>query len=338
MNNIQNNFNKPLLKTPHNFTNQIGYDIDVKFKKELISFIYNHVNFKFVRSLLMKTEEHAQQLKQQHFITPNFQGYNYMLIFKMLSDNVMNIYFVNRMDLKYDVNDIDINNTKIYKINIKNVDIDLKNFNDTIINGKIIFKKEKKIFLINDIYLYKGQRFITYKINDKLSIIDKELDLIIKYFDDSFTIKLIKLYKNEDISDLVYNKIKQSEFKINGLMFLPIRSGKTLIYINENEFNEIKNTNNNNMQNNETNNNVLNVHISKCENINKQQLLIQKTQIIDVYEVYSLDKNVRYGICAIPNMKLSRYMREYFKKNAQLINECEYNEKFSKWIPIIKID
>ena len=43
------------------------------------------------------------------------------------------------------------------------------------------------------------------------------------------------------MSDLVYNKIRNSDFKINGITFLPIRSNRVYIYINDTEFENIKN-------------------------------------------------------------------------------------------------
>ena len=41
-------------------------------------------------------------------------------------------------------------------------------------------------------------------------------------FSSNFNVKLIKLYKYNDMNDLIYNKIRNSDFKINGLIFLPI--------------------------------------------------------------------------------------------------------------------
>ena len=66
-----------------------------------------------------------------------------------------------------------------------------------------------------------------------------------------------------------------------------------------------------------------------------RELLLQKTLIIDVYEVFTLDKSFRFGICHVPNIKLSHKLREYFDNNNQLITKCIYDNKFSKWIPLI---
>ena len=67
----------------------------------------------------------------------------------------------------------------------------------------------------------------------------------------------------------------------------------------------------------------------------KRELLLQKTQMVDVYEVFNLDKTIRFGICAIPNMELSFKLRIHFDSKDQLITNCEFDDKFSKWKPIM---
>ena len=57
--------------------------------------------------------------------------------------------------------------------------------------------------------------------------------------------------------------------------------------------------------------------------------------IVDVYEVFTLDKSARLGISCIPNLKMSNYLEDYFKINNQLIIECEFDNKFSKWKPLL---
>jgi hypothetical protein len=134
------------------------------------------------------------------------------------------------------------------------------------------------------------------------------------------------------MSDLVYNKIRNSDFKINGIVFLPNRSWIIYIYINDYEFDSIKNS-----PNLEVIHNVTNVKIPLNCNLQKRELLLQKTQIVDVYEVFTIDKTIRFGVCAVPNMHLSFKLREYFNTKDQMITECEFDNKFSKWKPIFMI-
>lgn len=306
----------------------IGQDLEYRYKKELLDYLYINLDLYGIRFCIMKTTEHAQQLKQQPYhITPHFHGYNYFLVFKKLSDNITRAYLVFRMDLKFTINDINPNNVKIYRLNTVNYNID--DYDNTIIDGKLVYKKEQKIFLINDLFYFGGQKYLSMKILDKFDIIDPYIQQINEILNYIFDIKLIRIYKNSDMNDLVYNKIKNSDFKINGLVFIPHRTGKILIYINDPEFENIKNTPSLDLVSN-----ITNVKFSNNTKLNKQTLLLQKTQIIDVYEVFTLDKTYRFGICCIPNIELSHKLREYFKKSDHLITECEFNNKFLKWQPI----
>jgi hypothetical protein len=251
-----------------------------------------------------------------------------MLIFKKLSDNITKAYLVYKMDLKFNRNDIDLKYVKIYKLNMINKNID--DYDNTIIDGKLVYKKDQKIYLINDIYYFGGEKYLSMKIIDKFEIIDQyiqEINQILNYLLD---IKLIRIYKNSEMNDLVYNKIKTSDYKINGLVFIPYRTGKMLIYTNEAEFENIKNSPNLDIVSN-----IKNIKFSVENNLKNQTLMIQKTQMIDVYEVFTLDKTYRFGICCIPTIELSHKLRDHFKTSDFLITECLFNNKFLKWMPII---
>ena len=58
---------------------------------------------------------------------------------------------------------------------------------------------------------------------------------------------MCRLYNFSELPDLIFNKLKTTELKINGLMFLPEYTGKYYIYTNDNEFDELKNNSNNNV-------------------------------------------------------------------------------------------
>jgi hypothetical protein len=151
-------------------------------------------------------------------------------------------------------------------------------------------------------------------------------------FSSNFNVKLIKLYKYNEMNDLVYNKIRNSDFKINGLIFLPIRSGRVYIYINDTEFDTIKNS-----PNLEVITDVTNIKLSQNMDvqIQEKELLLQKTQIVDVYEVFTIDKTCRFGISSIPNIEISHKLRKHFNNNDQLIIKCIFDNNFLKWKPII---
>jgi hypothetical protein len=235
------------------------------------------------------------------------------------------------MDLKFNRQDVNNTNTKIYTLELTDENsINIQNYDNTIFDGKLVFKKEQKIFLINDMLYLKGTKYLTHKLDEKLNIIDAELDNFNDVLDNNFELRSIRVYKYNEISDLVYNKIRNSDFKINGLVFLPNRSGKILIYINDSEFESIKTS-----PNLEVNTNLTNIKLQSECGLKNKTLLLQKTQIVDVYEVFTLDKLIRFGICAVPNLDLSVKLRTYFQSNDQLITECEFDTKFSKWKPLL---
>ena len=73
-----------------------------------------------------------------HYVSPNFKGYNYLIIFMKLSNKNYSIA-IDKKKLSYHKNKININNINIEKINI-NASNSI--FNGTIFDSKLI-KKEK---------------------------------------------------------------------------------------------------------------------------------------------------------------------------------------------------
>ena len=314
----------------------IGNEINEENKMELLDYLYQSVDLYQLRYTIMKTTEHAQILKQQTYhITPHFHGYNYYLIFKKLkSSNIVSAYLIYKLNLKFTREETIDNNVKIYEINptlLSDVNNNIINeYDNTIIDGKLVFKREQKIFLINDILYFKSSKFLTFKLEDKFQKIDNDVNTLNNLFVDTFVIKIIKLYKNNEMNDLVFNKINNSDFKINGLTFLPIRSSRVYIYVNDNEFDSIKNS-----PNLEVLTEITNIKLNKNDDIQEKELLLQKTQIVDVYEVFTTDKKCRFGVAAIPTIKISHTLRSYFENNDQLIINCRFDNQFLKWIPLI---
>ena len=311
----------------------IGHEIDIELKSELLDYLYQNVDIYQLRYTIMKTTEHAQILtKQLYHITPHFHGYNYYLIFKKLStSNIVNVYLVYKLNLKFTRQETNDDSVKVYCINvstISNLSIDV--YDNTIIDGKLVFKQEQKLFLINDVLYFKNSKYLTFKLEEKFENINSDINIFNELFKNTFNVKIIKLYKNSDMNDLIYNKIRNSDFKINGITFLPIRSNRVYIYINDNEFDSIKNS-----PNLEITSNVTNIKISQYTNIDEKELLLQKTQIVDVYEVFTIDKVSRFGIASVPNIILSHKLRNYFKINDQLITKCIFDNKSLKWLPLI---
>ena len=187
---------------------------------------------------------------------------------------------------------------------------------NTVFDGKII--KNDNTFLISDCYYLNGEDMHAVELKKKFNIINNILNDILEL---NFNIKLVTLYKYSDIPKLVFENMKKTNLKVNGLIFLPNYSGKFYIYVNDTEFDNIKNNNQ--------------VQINK--NLNSEcDFFIKKTKIPDVYELYfdSSYGNVKEGIAHVPNMKTSRFCKELLKHQDMVKIKCVKSIKFNKWVPL----
>ena len=322
---------------------------------ELIDFIYKNLDIYQIRFCTIKNTQHAYVLKQfKHHVSPHYVGHNYLLVIKKSKDNNIYVSLIDRMQLKFNKIDLKIVNSTIYNLNInKDYYKILESYDNTIIDGKFITENNNKIFIIHDIFYYKGNKYLMNKIDEKLKIIESDLVNLNNLLNCNFIIKIIELYQYNDMKNLVYDHIIKTTYNMNGLMFIPLRSGKIILYIDNYEFNNIKNnilkikkntiiSEDTNIFTNPNNNISISsndiIAINSNDNICKfENLILIKTNIIDVYEVYSIDKTRRHGLACIPTMGLSNKLKEYFDNNEYLITKCVYDYKFCKWKPILHI-
>lgn len=259
-------------------------------------------------------------------LIPHYQGYNFLVILTTYN-NINKFYLVLKKDLKMNNNEKN-NNVNIFEVKSNNL-LNNNLFNFSILEAKLNYKKEEWYLLTYDAYYISGKNLLSEKVINKEPIINNLIETL-KNNIYNINLKSSKMYKLDDIHDLVYNKIKNNDFKINGLIFWPVITGKYYIYINDNEFDKLKLIND--KYNNPINNNI------EIENQNKddtQKLIIQKTSQIDVYDVFSLDKIYRYGIACIIDMKTSHTLRQLFIKEDQIQFNCYFNKKFNKWCIIL---
>ena len=155
-----------------------------------------------------------------------------------------------------------------------------------------------------------------------------------------FKIKINKLFEYKDLDKLINKIIPKSKFVNQGLIFFPKYSGITIIYSSNK-----KSKNKINIQSNENISitsyklitdidKILKNRVYSYETEGKRdKLLLEKTNISDVYQIYDKN-NERLGIAHIPNLKISLYCKKIFEeKNKEYFN-CVYNNNFKKWIPL----
>jgi hypothetical protein len=199
----------------------------------------------------------------------------------------------------------------MYQLNVK---CNPNMYKNTFFEGRIIRKNDENIFLIQDCYLLENEKLLTERMSTKLDNIDKYL--IDKFFDSNLKMNVIKIYTIDEIN-IVADKMRTTDYTINGFIFLPSRSGMSLIYVNNHEVESLKND------------------LPKSEKIyDKDVFIIKRTLMREVFDVIDIESEKRFGICYIPDIKKSHEMRQLFKDKIYHRMKCIYNDKFKKYEPI----
>jgi len=286
---------------------------DVKLKYHMINMIYSNINVYNYRYKIIDSEdilENIKKNKENFYVVPHFQGYNFYLIFTKFNDlNVCAL--IDKKNIKYKKEQINIRDVSMYQLNIKcNPTI----FKNTFIEGRIIRRNDDNIFLIQDCYLLENEKLFTERMNTKLESLDKYL--IEKVYDNNIKINVIKLYTIDQLNE-VAEKMKTTEYVINGFIFMPSRSNMNYIYVNNHEVELLKNE----------------LPISDKKN-DKNTFIIKKTLMREVFDVIDIDSGKRLGICYISDIDKSHYMRQLFKDKIYIKMRCNFNEKFKKYEPL----
>ena len=304
--------------------NKIGnanvQQLDSNLYPQVLDKIYSNVNFQKIRYQILNNKSYLDEIKSsKHYITPHFQGYNYLLIFMVINNVKYNLLIMK--NLKFWKEQNNMQDIKIYKFDTNNSYIDYSTI--SIFDGKMINNSNKSSFIINDIY---NKTMENLTLPEKLELVNDILNKIKINDNHNFDCKVCRLYNFSELPDLVFNKLKTTELKINGLMFLPEYTGKYYIYTNDTEFDELKNNSNNNVT----------ITIKKTNTNSEIEFYMKKTNVPDVYELYDNDETnlVKEGIAHIPNMKTSHYFRNIFQNKNMIKINCIKSDKFNKWIPI----
>lgn len=304
--------------------NKIGnanvQQLDSNLYPQVLDKIYSNVNFQKIRYQILNNKSYLDEIKSsKHYITPHFQGYNYLLIFMIINNVKYNLLIMK--NLKFWKEQNNIQDIKIYKFDTNNSYIDYSTI--SIFDGKMINNSNKSSFIINDIY---NKTMENLTLPEKLDQVNDILNKIKINDNHNFDCKVCRLYNFSELPDLIFNKLKTTELKINGLMFLPEYTGKYYIYTNDTEFDELKNNSNNNVT----------ITIKKTNTNSEIEFYMKKTNVPDVYELYDNDETnlVKEGIAHIPNMKTSHYFRNIFQNKNMIKINCIKSDKFNKWIPI----
>ena len=333
---------------------------DVALKNKIIDFIFNSYDLSKFRYNMLTNLQKLEFLKEnEHYVTPNFNGYNYLLVFLMIG-NTKYCVAIEKKKLSYHKNQIDISKINMYKLLINANSVI---FNGTIFDTKLISinKKVNKTFngetevknrlkyymLINDCYYLMGNQFLDIEMKNKMTHLDNMVKTHFNSKDsNNFTFKINKFTSYDDLRNLIENIMPKCGIKTQGLIFYPKYSGINVIYIDKQQ-EKIEISSNSTLVKHDqieaTSCNLITNMINSLKSRNYsyekngkiKKLWLKSTDIPDVFDVFEKDScDDKLGIAHIPNLKTSYLCRESLKKSSVECFECIYDNNFKKWIPL----
>ncbi len=337
------------------------YELPFDIKKSIIDYVYSTVDiYKFKYKLLENSSDLSNFQENKFLISANFSGFNYLLVFCKIKGRNYSC-FIDRKTLSFNQAHL-----KYESINVIPVNYYLENniYNGTIIDGIYIKhdKKREKIYVITDVYYFRGKSTELDKLNEKLFSIEKYLEYNLKN-NKNVILTTNKLYNLEDIDKLIYEDIKTTrDFHIRGISFYPEISGTKLIYV----FNDELDKKILNKESTVISDDIIKPELTKY--VDKKKIIVKytvneknkktkeinfnlelrKTDISDVYKIYCVDevlknnKNIlkiyKLGIAYIPTKEISIMCRDILSKSPRAMFQCKFDESKNKWIPIKNID
>lgn len=324
-------------KTPY-FRNPI-------IKNRLIDYIFNVVDISKFKYSVIEFNHDLDKINPSMYktVSPNYNGINSLMVFIRLRNRYYS-FLIGRKSLSYGRDKIDIDKIRIYPINIR---LDKSVYNGTIIDGTLLHNggnyshHQERKFVVNDIYSFLGESFVTDIIADKLQNIKLFINAYYKtdLRVNNIEITINKLTPLKDINNLLKKTIPSSKYTkdIKGIAFHPIVSGTKLIYLFNNNVEikkKIKYTD------------VRSSRVVTTVDTITAIFRLNKTDISDVYHIYLIKKlkkggkkiikYKKYDIAYLPTMEVSYFCKDLFNATDEdhVMVECKYNVDKKKWTPI----
>jgi len=348
------------------FCNKIAFNIKSdETKKYLLNHLENKYNLKIITKHFEKFEPRVMPIlnNNPHMICIRSNGNPYFLYLTKINFVNYCIFIDKKIQQGY-----------FYpRMIISNYHFDDSLFCDTVFDGEMIQNKDKWVFLINDLIVYKGsylnEQNLVKRLNTLYSML--QVDFIPDIMDVS-RIQVKKYFKYYDINKIINEYIPNLDYTCRGLYFKPlflkfkdilVNFDDNLIKkVNREKFKNVKNflllndkeisskSDSSSVDENPTQEKINSIcyqtqtqsfefdnnQNNKNEKDNKT-FSVRKTNNPDIFELY--DNNNKYiDIACINTMKASKYMRELFSK-ANVVDKIEVNfefsDRFKKWMPII---
>lgn len=321
------------------FGSDLGYLItDMTLKQNMINYLYSSLNLSKYRFTMLNSINGLDHLRDnEHYVMPNFKGFNYLLIFTKLNGSKYCVA-LDRRKLSYHKNQVDLKLVFMIKLNISTSE---QMYEGTIFDGKIVETSNKHIFLIQDCFYLMGKSMLDIELKEKIINLDTIIKTSFSNACVNFTFKLNKIYEYNELEELIKTVIPSCSHPIQGLIFYPKYSGISIIHIEkvENKI-TIETTQTTNIEYKSYNLiadylTFLKSRTYSYEKGNKlRKLYLSKSNIPDVYNISEKSDSEKIGIAHIPSLKISHLCLETIKDNYPIKFNCVYDTKFKKWIPI----
>lgn len=323
---------------------------DLGLKNKIIDFLFNSINLSSYRYNMLNNLQRLQFLKEnEHYVTPNFMGYNYLLLFLSI-DGSKYCIAVDKKRLSYHKDQIQVKQVNMYKILIE---ASSSIFRGTIFDCKLINNSKNDgqkttyyyYMLIKDCYFLMGNKIIDLEMLQKMSHIDNVVKTQFTKGSKckNFTFKINKLYKYDCLKELIKDVIPNCNIKCQGLVFYPKYSGINVVFLDKKQ-EKVDITTTNNVDNEvEAKSYDLIVNLTKylkCRSYSYEssgkikKLWLKGTEIPDVYSISENIDDDKLGIAHIPNLKISHMCKQNISFNESKKFTCRYDKGFKKWIPI----
>ena len=351
-NNFRGKFNKNNSRLNKNKGEKPNYNKfinDTFVKNKLISYIYDKIEVrKYKYDLIKYKNDFPNITNEKHFVSPTYNGINGLMVFTKIKDKYYSV-IIDRRSLSYNPNQIDLNSVRISNINVQ---LDNSIYNGTIFDGVLLYNNgpsKKKVFVINDIYYFRGDSLMDEHMDNKILNISVFLNAHKNKDKNLNNIELLpnKLYELKDVKKLVNVHMPKSKFhnSMKGLTFYPEQSGVKLLYLFNNCSKEEEVVEKKKLKDSSK------IKI-RSSNITADDAVtatfrLKQTDTVDVYSMYlakvvvknnkKFVKYKKYGIAYIPTIECSCFCRDIFHnkdvdKDYVLVT-CKYDEKKDKWIP-----
>jgi hypothetical protein len=323
--------------------NSDGTFVNYDTKQKVIDWLYSKLDLSKYRYIMLN---HVSKLKflqdNEHFVSPNFKGYNYLLIMLKINDKNLCVA-IDRKKLSYHKNQLDMKTIQIIQINVKTTEI---MFNGTIYDGKLIKSNNQYVFLIQDCFYLMGNQILDLEMNEKMN----KLDIILKNnfkkenssYCSNFEFKLNKLYNYNELEELIKN-LSTLSVETSGLLFYPKNSGVNILYLDKkiDKIDKVDINSKNCEIIEQKSYNIIHNFVDflksrkySYESEGKYKTFwLSRTSVPDVYDLTDNNEGDKLGIALIPNLKISQMCDDIIKDDPIKFN-CIFSTKFKKWIPL----